>query len=267
MLGKLIKNEFKATARYFLPLYIFIAVLTPLFSLSMYLLNNTGDDEAGIAMSLLGLSGVAGFIILMFAIAIATFILVVLHFYRTTATSEAYLTFTLPVKTWQIIFSKTLCAFVWEICSGIMAVAAVLSMTFILKLWTPSDVRSVVNFLSKEVLQLNISDVITLVVLFFTVIFSVLAGIGRIFLSISLGQLFQNHRVLISIGFYLAIYVALQIANSIISVPLLLTENFDLSSSGNGILYYAFSAIECAVIAGVCLFFTSRILRKHLNVQ
>ena len=46
MLGKLIKHEFKDTMRLFLPMFGFIAVLTPIFSLMMSLGNNY-DEETG----------------------------------------------------------------------------------------------------------------------------------------------------------------------------------------------------------------------------
>lgn len=275
MLGKLIKHEFKATGRFFLPMYVFIIILTPIFSLSIRMLNDSDSVDTysvGSAMStLLGFGGISGFVIMMMGIFMATFILIVLRFYRTTATSEAYLTFTLPVNAWEIVFSKTLCGFIWEICTGILAGAAILCMTFISGLWSVQDfLKSMSDFLSnfQTFFGLDPSDILSLVLILIAGLLGVLASLGKIFLSISLGQLFNNHRILISIGFYLAVYVALRFVGSMTSLPLLMIESDSMDTSNYYLnILYSITAVQNLIIAVVCFIITTIILKKHLNVR
>ena len=91
MLGKLLKQEFGATARYFIPLYGIILVLTPLFALMMRMMQQLDMDSAGLnVLSGMAVFGILGYSFLIIAIFIATLILIVIRFYKTTATSEAY---------------------------------------------------------------------------------------------------------------------------------------------------------------------------------
>lgn len=272
MLGKLIKHEFSATARYFLPLYAFIIVLTPLFSLVMKfsdMMNDKTEDSLFMPSLMIGMS-VAGYVLLMIGIFAGTFILIVLRFYRTIATSEAYLTFTLPVKSWQIMFSKTLAAFVWQIVTGILAIGSIFTMTFIAGLWEPSDALEVMSDLLDALPMLDFENILTLLILLFSLLMGILAGIGRIYFSISLGQIFPEHRILFSIGFYFAMYIALQIISVFISLPITFTAAEIESAADSHMFFnvtYLVSGIENALISAVCFIGSAVIIKKHLNVK
>ena len=76
MLGKLLKQEFGATARYFIPLYGIILVLTPLFALMMRMMQQLDMDSVGLNMlSGMAVFGILGYSFLIIAIFIATLIL------------------------------------------------------------------------------------------------------------------------------------------------------------------------------------------------
>ncbi len=278
MLGKLIKHEFYATGRYFLPLYAFIVVLTPLFSLAIRLMRDNPEEylsRSSVGLSLtqgiLGATGVGGFIFMMLSIFIATFILVILRFYRTTATSEAYLTFTLPVKPWQILFSKTLSAFAWEIGSGIMALFAVIAMVCIAGFTSPSEIVNAMNTMCQSLFEYGFDSIGTMIILLFTMIFGILANIGTIYLAIMLGQLFPKNRVLISIGMYMAISVGLQFVTSIVTLPVIfgMSALAEEASSGTTFinLTYLLTCIMDIVIAAASLIVSGFIMKKKLNVQ
>ena len=114
MLKKLIKHEFKDTMRLFIPMFGFIVVLTPIFSLMMSLGSQPYDENTADALSLVFGSGIIGYCLLLFGLLIVTQVLIAIRFYKTMTSQEAYLTFTLPAKTGQLLFAKWLVSFVWN---------------------------------------------------------------------------------------------------------------------------------------------------------
>ena len=113
MLKKLIKHEFKDTMRLFIPMFGFIVVLTPIFSLMMSLGSQPYDENTADALSLVFGSGIIGYCLLLFGLLIVTQVLIAIRFYKTMTSQEAYLTFTLPAKTGQLLLAKWLVSFVW----------------------------------------------------------------------------------------------------------------------------------------------------------
>ena len=278
MLGKLIKHEFYATGKYFLPLYVLIIVFTPLLALINRLLvkqedgSYTANSLMRVSSGVFGFLSIGGFAFLMIAIFIATFVLIVLRFYRTTATSEAYLTFTLPVKPWEILFAKTLSAFTWEICSGIMALLAVIAMVCISGLSTPGEIADFISDGIQILAHQELYSALTPVIILLAAVFGVFSSISMIYLAIMLGQLFNKNRVLISIAMYMAINVVLQFATSIITMPFLFiiggTGSDNMAANSTYInLTYLFSCGENIIVAAVCLIVTGYIMNKRLNVQ
>lgn len=271
MLGKFLKHEFKATARYFLVLYVFIIILTPLFSLAMRFADDLGTNYNGFLPALMVGVGVTGYVVMMIGIFAATFVLVVLRFYKTTATSEAYLTFTLPVKPWHIVFSKMLTAFVWELATGALAILSIFCMMFISGVVTPAQVgNGISEYLLPFLNELGFESKLLIVIVIFSMIMGILSGIGRIYFAISLGQLFQEHRIMFSIGFYFLMYIVIQFLSTLIQLPFLFILSPDEASDPSSLYYsmiYLTSGIEGAILAFLCFFGSAMIYKKHLNVK
>ena len=76
MLKKLIKHEFKDTMRLFIPMFGFIVVLTPIFSLMMSLGSQPYDENTADALSLVFGSGIIGYCLLLFGLLIVTQVLI-----------------------------------------------------------------------------------------------------------------------------------------------------------------------------------------------
>ncbi len=269
MLGKLLKQEFGATARYFIPLYGIILVLTPLFALMMRMMQQLDMDSVGLNMlSGMAVFGILGYSFLIIAIFIATLILIVIRFYKTTATSEAYLTFTLPVKTHQIIISKTLAAVVWEILAGIIAVFSVIVMFCLSGFITLSEMLDGLrSFLDSFLFHMNGSDYLTFSLILVSLITGVFASIMKVYCSIALGQLFRSHRILISIGLYFAIYFGLQIVSMILSVGGIMILQDDSYSHSYFNFTYLVSILENIAVSAAGFIVTTYIMKKHLNVM
>ena len=134
MLAKLIKHEFKATARVFVPMLGTVLALTAATALTVKLggiLVLPGGT--GLGGPVLGL--VSGLLCLltffaMMAMMVAVMVITIQRFYKNLLGDEGYLMFTLPVTPAQHITAKLTVGTVWTILSlvlSVLAVGAVLS--------------------------------------------------------------------------------------------------------------------------------------------
>lgn len=139
MLLKLFKYDFKASARFGVPVLIAVAAAALLGSINTGVtVANVGKESTFEAVTnapfgeLLIFLGMGGLLLVSLALGIAAAVMTVLllvQYYRSTAADEAYLTFTLPVTPAQILWSKLLNTLVWSSFCGIalfLAGAAVL---------------------------------------------------------------------------------------------------------------------------------------------
>jgi len=118
MFSKVLKYDFRAIAKFFWILAISAigtACVAGLFlNFSIKLLN---DDEyyfIGTLALLLAIFAIIAF----FGSIITVLVLLLINFYKKLFSDEGYLTFTLPVSRKNILFSKTLNAFIWSLLSG-----------------------------------------------------------------------------------------------------------------------------------------------------
>ena len=262
MLGKLIKHEFKDTMRLFLPIFGLIAVLTPVFSL-MVSLGSKYDgvsDDAVYGLDLVFGSGIAGYLLLLFGLMIVTQILIVIRFYRTMATKEAYLTFTLPAKTHAILFSKWLVSMIWYIIACILAVSSVFAVLLIATPVTMDHISTVFSSIFKF---LNYEDFFTLTLLALFILISLSVTILRMYTSVMIGQLAKTHRVALSIGVYLGLSQGLQIIFAMLSIPFfILFPDID-----NVNLILAICCVGYGVLSAAFYVVTYYLTSKKLNIK
>ena len=115
MLGKLIKHEFRATAREVLGLYAIVLVITVVLK-GMLEIQNIFHVDNGI-MSMLTAVTIFAFVLGIIAVILGSFILMIKRFYDNMLKDEGYLSFTLPVSVGQHIASKSIISYVWMILS------------------------------------------------------------------------------------------------------------------------------------------------------
>lgn len=97
MLGKLLKYEFKASARLFLLLYGALLLVTIINSVLLRIGDNL--SEANWVYSLAQGIVMFSYIMLILAVAITTIVVIIMRFYKNLMGDEGYLMFTLPVST------------------------------------------------------------------------------------------------------------------------------------------------------------------------
>lgn len=268
MLRKLMKYEFKGNGKILLPFYgliLLLAVITKIFNgINIHKFSSLGEVAMGIVVFSYGLT--------MMSVMLLTAFLIVQRFSKTVYGEEGYLTHTLPVKSRDIIVSKTVSAIAWIALSGIVAIISVIIIGYnpqMLKdlavaweYWKTEIGRSAV----REMLMI-LGNMTGLSIL------AIISGILMIYMSISIGQLFKK-KLLGSIAAFLGVsFIVSTITGIIGNSPIMdMMENmvttYDPTSLMNGmnhimLIFGVFYIIKIAVY----YFITNYLMTKKLNLE
>lgn len=266
MLGKLMKHEFKATWRTFIPIYIGLAILTGIACIFLTLMDNIGENSTLLIVAT-GFGTLIGILALIFVF-VSPFIFLCMRFYRTTATREAYLTFTVPADTRLIVLAKFIVAYIWTIVTFILAY---LALAAVIHTGGGEDfITFMLDIFSGYSIGMNVLQVLSLLM-------SLANSLLAIFAAIALGQLVRDHRVIASLAFYAAIYTVQQIVSVIVTLPYLTTLltqtesslEMSVSSSGstpNELPALIISLAVSTVFSVAEYFLANYILKKKLNL-
>ena len=197
MFWNLVRYEFKNVNKWYLALYGAVLALSALIGVQASSLKSIDTPDQQMIM-LVFLALVFGGLII--TLSISTLILIIRRFKGSVYDRQGYLTLTLPVSEHQILSSKLLGAFVWSLSS---TVVFLLSLYIIIAMIQPDAFIS--NF--AEYMLKNYTDDFWLALISY--IFNTLAGILCIYLSISIGQLFNEYRTALAVVAYIAIQVVL----------------------------------------------------------
>ncbi|MBT0951744.1 hypothetical protein [Streptococcus infantis] len=197
MFWNLVRYEFKNVNKWFLALYAAVLSLSVIIGIQGSSLSSTYYQDKGVVM-LVFLSLVFGGLVI--TLSISTLILIIQRFKGSVYDRRGYLTLTLPVSEHQILSAKLLGAFVWSLAS---TVVFLFSLYIIISMIEPDA------FLSSfaEYMLKNYTDDFWLALISY--IFNTLAGILCIYLSISIGQLFNEYRTALAVVAYIAIQIVL----------------------------------------------------------
>ena len=267
MLGKLMKYEFRATAIYFLPIYVVLVLVSGLryvVSLISQKFSNGFSAFSGFSLS-------AIYLLLALGLAITTFIVIIIRFYKNLLGTEGYLMFTLPVSVEQNILAKLIPSVVWFFGScvlGMLTIAPAMGLRFNDNPFTMFT-------------GIRLGDVPEILLAVLMVIGSIAGTFLFYYLCMCIGQMFNSHRFLVSAGAYIVIQMVLQIlgiafiwicASSFSSQAFVawLSNAFaflDKIPSGSLIYLFLIAAnILSYGIAAALFFIDSAILRKRLNL-
>ncbi len=205
MLGKLLKYEFKAASRNFLPIYgalILVALVDRLFRMRNI---NLGYDLT--TLILVGL---------FIALGVLTLIVTIQRFSKNLLGDEGYLMFTLPVKSRQLISSKLIATVVWGILSGIVGLITCLilavdyaTLNELINSW-PEIWEELVRAIR---IEFNGQVAFVLLGIPTTGILVFIGGILMIYLALATAQLpvFSKYRSIISFVAFFAINIVLEL--------------------------------------------------------
>ena len=197
MFWNLVRYEFKNVNKWFLALYAAVLSLSVIIGIQGSSLSNTYYQDKGVVM-LVFLSLVFGGLVI--TLSISTLILIIQRFKGSVYDRRGYLTLTLPVSEHQILSAKLLGAFVWSLAS---TVVFLFSLYIIIVMVYPGAYLSTFA----EYILKNYQDNFWLALISY--IFNTLASILCIYLSISIGQLFNEYRTALAVVAYIAIQIVL----------------------------------------------------------
>lgn len=243
MFWNLVRYEFKNVNKWFLALYAAVLSLSVIIGIQGSSLSSTYYQDKGVVM-LVFLSLVFGGLVI--TLSISTLILIIQRFKGSVYDRRGYLTLTLPVSEHQILSAKLLGAFVWSLAS---TVVCLFSLYIIISMIQPDA------FLSSfaEYMLKNYTDNFWLALISY--IFNTLAGILCIYLSISIGQLFNEYRTALAVVAYIVIQVVLGF----------ITLNLRIDFDYNWVLSFE---IFKDLILSVCFYLgTYYILKNKVNLQ
>lgn len=202
MLRKLLKYEIKATARIFLPLY---AVL-----FSIALINRLISFISPLAVQAPKIISMIIYITILVGMFVITFVMMLQRFYKNLLSEEGYLMFTLPTLPWKLIVSKLFIAIMWTIASGL---AAYISISIIFMDFTgiSSLFTALIEFGGELYTLFGLSSFIFAAEILLMILMSLASGILILYASMAIGHLFNRHKILASIGAFIALSTITQI--------------------------------------------------------
>jgi len=267
MLKKLMKYEIKATARIFLPLIIMLFACA--FITRILRLLPQADFSRFNIQSIAYLISMLIYIILFAGIVAGTLIIMIQRFYKNLLGDSGYLMFTLPVKTWQHIFSKLLVAMMWTVLNMLAAVITIFIIaadesliTVLAKGWKPF----INSFLGAD-LPMNLLISVEIIVIG---ILCLAAAILQIYAAIALGHMFNKHKLLLSFVMYIILNTILQVAVTIIAVIL----GGSLNNLPSTLSVNVVAQLIMILIIAICALFTvgyyaltNYLLKNKLNLE
>lgn len=275
MLGKLLKHEFKATARTMLPMFGVVVLLSVLANLGFA---QIADSENGALDILFGLF-IFAFFLGLFTMGVMAMVVMIQRFYKNVLGDEGYLTLTLPVNVHEIVWSKLIVSFVWFLATGLIAMAAVFIAVFTLTYTElgemfqnmPSFGEMMRMFFEETgVTPLQLTGAIAQFAAM--IILSSLTGCLHFYAAMALGHSFSNNKVLLSVVFFIAISFVFSFVSSLLGIfveGLAMTVTVEAGSSVMTTLQeLSLGSMIYTLIEGVILYLLTTYCLKHrLNLS
>ena len=265
MLGKLLKHELRATARFMWVVFAAMAGMSVFARLSFSFYDESGNTAVNMLLSGLLIL----WIISLIAGALGTLVLLVKRFHQNLLTDEGYLMFTLPANVHQLVWSKLIAAVIW-----LIAMAAVELLCLMIALVHNEIISDFYAFIREIMDQMTAYYAVN-----FTVIALELLGIAilscadlclRFYSAMSIGYGFASHKVLLSVVFYFVQYAARQTLGSIILAVLVAggllggLEGFSAMGGFHAVMGFALT-LELIQSAAFYILTTLN-LKKRLNL-
>lgn len=272
MLGKLFKYEFKNTSKLMLTIYGVLLAVSVLGALTL----STDAVYYGTAE----FSGISGFLttsmillyaLSVFALFIVTFVYMCIHFYKTMYSDQGYLTHTLPVSPMATFNVKLIVSFVWTFGAVLLMIASILILLTGAsrgEIW--SSLSSIPIAEMNEALQdlgLSVGGFIGFLVI--SMVIACLSYLLMVYTCASVGQLFNQYKIVAAIVTGIVIYFVEQIASMIAMfsvIPMMGLEN----SGAIGLSFTPVIYSSLFLSLGFCIIFyitCSVIVRKHINLS
>ena len=265
MLVKLLKYEIKATARIFIPFYLFLILFTLINKIFISMNSSFLDIPKSIAMGI--------FVFTVIGIFVMTLIMTIQRFYKNLLTDEGYLSFTLPVKSHHHIISKAIVALMWFFLDVIIIGLAIFFM--VTNVEVIANMIPGINYIIDYLHEIGPITLIIAMQILIIIIMAVFNLLIKIYAAISMTNFTDNYKILLGLGSYIGFDIAEQTITSLLFIligvvgPIKVFELYNLNTITPGIIITALFCymILLAIIGSVYFFITNWILKNKLNLE
>ena len=277
MLGKLIKHEFRATARIMLPVMGALLALALLANLSI--MGLTGDLSDIPMLRFLFILIVVFFGIATVAAGVIALVIMVSRFYRNLLKEEGYLMFTLPVSVHELVWSKLIVSLVWFLATGLL-IFLVIVMTglnlsntnlemILSELPSWAEIRQGLQEAGiwKQVSTLVFQGILVTLI-------GLLTACLHFYAAMSLGHMFTKNKILLSVVFFVGLSFAFNLLNmgyGAASFGIYDLAEWDLDNAQTGLRFLSLTVwhgIVLSAIQGIVYYFATTLsLTKRLNLE
>ena len=264
MLGKLIKNEFRSTIRYYWIFFVaFFGISTAFGLINRVMTNNENVNPVFMILAfLLALI----YIFSGFFMSLAPIIFSALRFNRSVLGNEGYLTNTLPVSTSKIVGTKLIIATIWFITTLIWSIACSFLQSLISTNFkeTLKGFKQMYGFIFDKIEEEPMILVVALVAFAILAVSIILVE----YASFSFSQIFNSYRGLKGSFIMIGILIIKIVVFSIFAIALV-DNILGNDASSTSITYWIFGVmgVNGILFGGISYFVTQWALKKHLNLQ
>lgn len=276
MLGKLFKYEFKNTSKLMLAIYGVTAGITVIGSVFL----SVDAVQHGVLQIIRGIL-LTAYVISLIGLIMTTFIYMCYNFYKSMYTDQGYLTHTLPVSPLMTFHVKLVTSVFWMFCSVLLLACSIfLLLTGASKGRLLQDLNDLdLNVISAEfhtAIGMSLGQLIALIL--FIALAACTSYLLLVFASASIGQLFNQNKIVAAIIAGIGFYFLGQIINLVMMLIVASFHSSDLiAMSGSDISNAEDLAVLSPVISGafVSMFLLisiyyitcNIIVRKHINLD
>ena len=269
MLTKLLKHEFRATARIMGPLYLVLLAVALGFNFSARLM-----DTSNVVLNILAALVILAYVAAIIGVFIVAFILMLQRFYKNLLGDEGYIMFTLPASVHQHVWSKLIVSAVWFILTGVVVVLSVLVLAF-----NVSFLTDLAEVFPKLFEQLNAYYAFNGTAFMLEGLILLFAGCMtfslQFYAALAVGHSFPNHKMALSVVFYFVFQFAMQILGAFLILALdegplyHLLMGLDFHIDGAAAVHFAMWILIAltALYGAVFYFVTALTLKKRLNLE
>ena len=269
MLTKLLKHEFRATARIMGPLYLVLLAVALGFNLSARLM-----DSGNFVLNMLAALIILAYVAAIIGVFVVAFILMLQRFYKNLLGDEGYIMFTLPASVHQHVWSKLIVSAVWFILTGVVVVLSVLVLAF-----NVSFLTDLAEVFPKLFEQLNAYYAFNGTAFILEGLILLFAGCMtfslQFYAALAVGHSFPNHKMALSVVFYFVFQFAMQILGAFLILALdegplyHLLMRLDFHIDGAAAVHFAMwiLIVLTALYGAVFYFVTALTLKKRLNLE
>lgn len=215
MLRKLMKHEFRATARIMGPLYLVLLLTAVGANVSTRGLIGTDNR----LLSLLGALLVTAFSFAIIGVCVMSLVLMIQRFHKNLLGDEGYVMFTLPASVHQHVWSKLIVSSVWFIATGVAVVLAFLVMAY--DVGFLGEFFLIVPELFSELNAYYALNGSAVLAEFLALMFlGCCAACLQFYAAMAVGYGFSNHKGLLSVVFFFVFQFAVQLLGSVLIIGL-----------------------------------------------